>query len=442
MGELSTSEDNKLRVENHFGFHDIPFGVAPDPRFFYESPLYAEGLAALIHGIDVKKGFMLVTGEVGTGKTILLRKLMRQLEPSTRFIFVSTSHLTAYGLIEFMLQSLGLPRKEKTRLELIQELHSYLLDKAKNGQTVALLIDEGQKLSDDTLESLCDLSNLETDEEKLLQIVLVGQPELTVKLAKPALRRIKQRIALHHRLYALQTITDVEHYIAHRLHVSGYEGPEIFSKEASEAIWGYSGGTPRLINIICDNALALACGAGKKKVSPYMIMKVASGLLLERGVDTPKNAAGASTVFRTKSSVTKIQPKKADTQNTALVLTGGIKTDTAEAPVESVIDYDNNDEDNSTEEPSVAAITSHQPAVPPQFFDHMALAAAEAIGPMADLILGDQISALGESRDTFPPNKLTELIQRISREILNDTMRDRFETTMAREISAPPSVRT
>ena len=421
MGELSTSEDNKLRVENHFGFRDIPFGVAPDPRFFYESPLYAEGLAALIHGIDVKKGFMLVTGEVGTGKTILLRKLMRQLEPSTRFVFVSTSHLTAYGLIEFILQSLGLPRKEKTRLELIQELHSYLLDKAENGQTVALLIDEGQKLSDDTLESLCDLSNLETDEEKLLQIVLVGQPELTVKLAKPALRRIKQRIALHHRLYALQTITDVEHYIAHRLHISGYQGSEIFSKEASEAIWGYSGGTPRLINIICDNALALACGTGKKKVSPYMIMKVASGLLLERGVDTPKNAAGASTVFRTKSTVTKIQPKKPDTQNTALVLTGGIKTDVPEPPV---------------------AITSHQPAVPPQFFDHMALAAAEAIGPMADLILGDQISALGESRDTFPPNKLTELIQRISREILNDTMRDRFETTMAREISAPPSVRS
>jgi len=106
MGELSISEVNKLRVESHFGFRDIPFGVAPDPRFFYENPLYAEGLAALIHGLENKKGFMLVTGEVGTGKTILLRKLMRQLEPSTRYVFVSTSHLTAYGLIEFMLQSL------------------------------------------------------------------------------------------------------------------------------------------------------------------------------------------------------------------------------------------------------------------------------------------------------------------------------------------------
>src|SRR3954468_10577860 len=157
MGELSASEENKLRVENHFGFRDIPFGVAPDPRFFYENPLYSEGLAALIHGIENKKGFMLVTGEVGTGKTILLRKLMRQLETNTRFVFVSTSHLTAYGLIEFMLQSLGLPRKEKTRLELIQELHGYLLEKAESGQAVALLIDEGQKLSDDTLESLCDL---------------------------------------------------------------------------------------------------------------------------------------------------------------------------------------------------------------------------------------------------------------------------------------------
>jgi type II secretory pathway predicted ATPase ExeA len=139
---------------------------------------------------------------------------------------------------------------------------------------------------------LCDLSNLETDEEKLLQIVLVGQPEVAIKLNKPSLRRIKQRITLHHRLYSLQTPTEVEHYIRHRLEMVGYSGPEIFTREAVEAIWQYSGGTPRLINILCDNTLAIACLKAKKKVSAYMIMKAAAGLLLEPGLEAPKVSAG------------------------------------------------------------------------------------------------------------------------------------------------------
>jgi type II secretory pathway predicted ATPase ExeA len=139
---------------------------------------------------------------------------MRQLEARVHFVFVSNSHLTSYGLTELMVQNLGLSGKEKNRLEMIQELNNYLVEQLKTGRTVALLIDEGQKLSDEALEGLCDLSNLETDEEKLLQIVLVGQPELVAKLNKPSLRRIKQRIAIHHRLYALQTTGEIEHLFA------------------------------------------------------------------------------------------------------------------------------------------------------------------------------------------------------------------------------------
>src|SRR6185436_1681657 len=251
MIELPKSHGRKSLFESHFGFREMPFGVTPDPRFFYGHPLYLEGLAALIHGIESKKGFMLVTGEVGTGKTILLRKLMRQLEARVQFVFISNSHLTSFGLTEMIVQSLGISAKEQSRLEMIQELNNYLIEQLKSGRTVVLLVDEAQKLSDEALEGLCDLSNLETDEEKLLQIVLVGQPEVATKLNKSSLRRIKQRIALHHRLYALQTPAEVDQYICHRLRIVGYEGPDIFGKEAVEAVWHYSGGTPRLINILC-----------------------------------------------------------------------------------------------------------------------------------------------------------------------------------------------
>jgi hypothetical protein len=255
----------------------------------------------------------------------------------------------------------------------------------------------------------------------LLQIVLVGQPEIASKLNKPALRRIKQRIALHHRLYSLQTPTEVEHYIRHRLNVAGYEGPEIFNKEAVEAIWQYSGGTPRLINILCDNALAMACAASKKKVSPYMIMKAAGGLLLEPGAETPKLASDAG-LLRMRNAALRASQRRIEP---------------------------NSDETNSNDQPGVpliplresdrvtlSRIATRGPSVSSQFFDRMARAATEAMGPMADRILGDQISALGESRHEFPQVKLGELIQRVSGEILNETMRARFQSTMFREIAA------
>ncbi|HKX48926.1 MAG TPA: AAA family ATPase, partial [Candidatus Binatia bacterium] len=248
MVEPLSLGDNKTLVETHFGLHDMPFGVAPDPRFFFQNYHYTEALDVLADGIKAKKGLLVVTGEVGTGKTILLRKLMRHLEATTRFVFVSTSHVTSDGLIELIVEDLGLPTQGKTRFEIEQALKDYLLQQNREAKTVALLIDEAQKVTDGALESLCDLSNLETEQEKLLQIVLVGQPELIVKLRKPALQRIKQRIAIHYQTRALSLASEVEHYIRHRLRAAGYEGPEIFNQKALEAIWSYSSGTPRLIN--------------------------------------------------------------------------------------------------------------------------------------------------------------------------------------------------
>jgi len=421
MIEFSRSQKHKAMFEGHFGFRETPFSVTPDPRFFFSHPLYLEGLAALVHGIESKTGFMLVTGEVGTGKTILLRKLMCHMDARVHFVFVSNSHLTSYGLTELMVQNLGLNNKEKTRLEMIQDLNSYLIHQLRTGRTVALLIDEAQKLSDEALEGLCDLSNLETDKEKLLQIVLVGQPELITKLNKSSLRRIKQRIAIHHHLYSFQTTSEVDHYIRHRLQIVGYDGPEIFTKNGIEAIWHYSGGTPRLINILCDTALAMACVAARKKVSPYMLMRAAGDLMLEQATEAPKIGTSEAGLLRMKTPAPRINQKRSEPNR--------IEANTSERPEAVIIPL------RQSDRVLLSQIATKGPAVSLQFFDRMTRAATEAMGPMANRILGDQISALGESRHAFPQGKLADLILRVSGEILNETMRARFQTKMIREIA-------
>ncbi len=411
--EAINLQEPKGVFENYFGFRESPFGVAPDPRFFYGSPPYLEGLAALVYGIRAKKGLMLVTGEVGTGKTILLRKLMRQLEGGVRFVFVSSSHITSYSLVELMVQDLNLPLKEKNRLDMIHELNGYLIAQLKQGHTVSLLVDEGQNLSDDALEGLCSLSNLETDQEKLLQIVLVGQPELATKLSKSAFRRIKQRIAIHHRLLALQTIDEVEDYVRHRLEVAGYQGPEIFTKESIEAIWHYSAGTPRLINTLCDNALNIAGDTSKKRVSAYMVMRAASTLLLEDGQEGHKPALPELGGARTRLPATKNSQKRSPLM-TAHFSNGGLNGDSLEG----------------------AQSDTQTRTVPLHIFEYMTRIAMAAMGPMAPLVLRDQLSVLGESQAAFPQPKLTQLVELMSREILNETMRVRFQDMMAQEIDA------
>jgi type II secretory pathway predicted ATPase ExeA len=423
MVEPVSLDENKTSVDTHFGFRDMPFGVAPDPRFFFRNDHYAEGLDVLTQGIKAKKGLLLVTGEVGTGKTILLRKLMRHLEGTTRFVFVSTSHLTSDGLIDLIVEDLGIPTQGKMGFELAQALKDYLLQQNSKAKTVAVLIDEAQKLTDGALESLCDLSNLETEQDKLLQIVLVGQPELLVKLRKPALQRIKQRIAIHHQTRTLSLASDVEQYIRHRLRAAGYEGPEIFNQKALEAIWSYSSGTPRLINTLCDNALALTSRAGRKRVSAYVIVKVASKLMLDRPADGRTNGASSNGngVGRPTAGNFGRHTSQATQQ--------------AAETVRTFIDHQSNQLAAPLNAPKERTVAS-------QFFDFMARAATEGIGPMAKLIINDQIADFGESRDSFPQNKLAELIERVSREIFSDTMRARFLDKMAQAVSALQTMRT
>ncbi len=267
---------------SYFGFKETPFSVTPDPRVFYTNRLYQEALSALLYGIEAKKGFIVITGEVGTGKTTLLRKLMRNLEATTHSVFIFNTHLSFPELLQLILHDLGLAHDGKSRVTMIQELNDYLIAQLQKGHIVSLLIDEAQNLSDETLEGLRLLSNLETDKEKLLQIVLMGQPELEVKLDQPQLRQLKQRVALQCRLARLRD-QEVGPFIDFRLRAVGYEGEGLFNPDAVKQIASYSKGIPRLINIICDNALLIAYGTSQRTVSAEMIKEVANDLRLEEG---------------------------------------------------------------------------------------------------------------------------------------------------------------
>ena len=216
---------------SYFGFHESPFSVTPDPRFFYANTVYREAFVTLRYGIDAKKGFIVITGEVGTGKTTLLRKLLQTLEDTVHSVFVFNTYLSFPELLELTLHDLGLSPNGQSKLAMIQQLNDYLIEQLKIGHTVTILIDEAQNLKDEVLENLRLLSNLETDQEKLIQIVLMGQPELQTKLAQPRLRQLRQRVALKCRLHPLKT-TEVGPYIDSRLQAIGYEGPTLFEPDA------------------------------------------------------------------------------------------------------------------------------------------------------------------------------------------------------------------
>jgi general secretion pathway protein A len=263
----------------YFGFREKPFNATPDPRFFYTNPAYQEAYATLLCGIRERKGFIVLTGEVGTGKTTLLQKLMDSLQGTVPCVFLYNTNLTFEEILTFTCHELSLPVKGG-RLAKIQALNDFLIGQLKRGATAALLIDEAQNLSEDVLENLRLLSNLETRSEKLLQIVLVGQPELETLLNQPKLRQLKQRVTLRYRLDGLEE-REVGSYIDCRLRAVGYDRDNLFTRESLESITRYSKGVPRLINVICDNALQIAYASSTKKVSGDVIREVAHDLGLE-----------------------------------------------------------------------------------------------------------------------------------------------------------------
>jgi general secretion pathway protein A len=262
-----------------FRFPEAPFKATPDPRFYYSNHTYKNAWATLRFGIEARKGFIVITGEPGTGKTTLLRKAMQAFSSKIKMAYVSDTLVGGDDLLSRMLNDLALGDSKENRSAMTKRLTDYIIEQFEQGNIVALLVDEAQKMSLEGLEELRCLANLETDKDKLLQIVLAGQPELEQKLDQPELRQLKQRIVLRCRLKPIAR-EEVRAYIDSRLHVVGYRSEDLFEPNAIEKIACYSSGIPRLINIVCDNALLAAYSRSARKVSACMVDIVAENLRL------------------------------------------------------------------------------------------------------------------------------------------------------------------
>lgn len=240
-----------------YGFYESPFNITPDPRFLFFSGRHQEAFDHLLFGIKERKGFIQFTGEVGTGKTTLCRALLDALDPGYKTALILNPCMTGPQLLRTIVTEFGLSPGRNDRVVWLEILNEFLLDQVDRCHDVILVIDEAQDLSLDLMEQVRLLSNLETDRQKLLQIVLIGQPELRQMLNDRSLRQLRQRITVRYHLTALDFI-ETEQYIAHRLRVAGANGRPSFSRSALRKIFRYSRGVPRLINAVCDKALL--CG--------------------------------------------------------------------------------------------------------------------------------------------------------------------------------------
>jgi general secretion pathway protein A len=258
-----------------FGLRETPFNVSPDPRYLFLTEQTQEALSVLTYGIENRKGFILLSGEVGTGKTTLVNKLLEWLHHeavATAFLF--NSRLNVPQFFDFVMADFGLTCESRLKSQVLMRLNHWLLERYRAGETAVLIIDEAQNLSLQLLEEIRLLTNLETSTEKLLQIVLSGQPELELKLKRPELRQLRQRITLRCKTLPL-TLPEVRGYITRRLSIAGADSQPIFTPEAVEAVHKYSGGIPRVINLLCEHALISAFADQQRTVPSNTIEVVA-----------------------------------------------------------------------------------------------------------------------------------------------------------------------
>ena len=395
--------------QTHFGLSQAPFNITPDPTFLYLTVSHREGLAQLSYGIRARKGFVVLTGEVGTGKTTLIHALLNDLNGSVHTALIFSAIVSPADLLRTVCEEFGLIEPKRP----LQEMHDYLvslneflLGSYRKGKNCALIIDESQNLSAEVLETIRLLSNFETSKEKLLQILLVGQPELAVRLNSPELRQFKQRVMLRHHLRAL-SLQECWEYVMHRLKVAGGDR-SILAPSALETIYSYSGGIPRVINVLCDNALLMGYAIGRKEIDAEIIREVAEDVNITpsleaipmpgRQVVNNVNGCGAAeastvTLTETRSRIVRLEPNP--------------------TPVKTV----------PKSIPSVAF-------VPPSFLNDLVAALTDAMGPMAKIVLRDQINILGESSERFPHAKVDILLESVAREILDEGMRAQFRRHM------------
>src|SRR5579859_4434372 len=274
--------------KSFFGLRENPFRVNPDPRYLYLTSRTKKALDQLTYGVQHCKGLILLTGEVGTGKTTLIHYLLNWLrEQNTPTAFIFNSHLSVNHLFDFILSDFGVPIDFRLNENMLMRLNLWLMGRFRHAEKPVLIVDEAQGLSIGALEEIRLLLNLETDKEKLLQIVLVGQPELDELLKRPELRQLRQRIELRCSTAPLE-FEESQRYIAERLRIAGADGKVIFPPETMDAVYLYSKGIPRVINLLCEHALINAYAEQAHQVPVWAVEEAAEDFQLEGARKSPR----------------------------------------------------------------------------------------------------------------------------------------------------------
>jgi general secretion pathway protein A len=288
-----------------FGLRENPFRVNPDPRYLYRTNEIDEALAGLMHGIRTRKGFLTLIGEVGTGKTTLVNLLLDWLnQQQARSAFIFNSRVNSTQLFEFILAEFEIPCESRSKSQQVMRLNQWLLERNRVGETAVLIIDEAQNLTYPVMEEIRLLTNLETATDKLLQIVMSGQPELEEKLKLPQLRQLRQRITVQCKTCPL-TKEQVHKYIAERLRIAGANGNPIFSPMAMDCAYDYSQGIPRVINLLCEHALTNAYVAEERPIQLTTVEQVAHEFQLHelRPIPPPGSLSVSQDVYTSESFV-------------------------------------------------------------------------------------------------------------------------------------------
>ena len=391
-----------LPYKEHFGLKQDPFNITADPAFLYLSRSHREALAQLSYGIKARKGFVVLTGEVGTGKTTLINGLLDELDGDTRTALIFSYIANPFDLLRYTCNEFGLRSPQHARsdfYEYLALLNDYLFESYRSGKNCALIIDEAQNLSSEVLESVRLLSNFETSKDKLLQILLVGQPELSTRLNSQELRQLKQRVTVRFQLRSL-TLKECHEYIASRLQVAG-GNPTLFTPKAVEVIYACSGGIPRVINVICDGALMTAYALRKTSIDESLIRQVAEDLQIGGTLSSIETA--------TRDSIKTSSPK----------------------PNETPLQSQEHSKPPLKQPPPLVKVAeplgTRSGIVPNIVFEELSVILIDAMGPMASFVLKDGATSLGESIDRFPEDKLDKLIELVSDEILDPAMRQDFQ---------------
>lgn len=275
--------------ENFFGFTHKPFNMTPDSEFFFESPKHEEALSRLLVAVSERHGFAVITGEIGAGKTTVCRALLNKLEPGTKIALILNTHLGKKELLTTVLEDLSIEYRSNSKTHIMASLNSFLLEEAAKSNNVVLIIDEAQNLTPSVLEEIRMLSNLETEKEKLIQIILMGQPELKKKLMHPRLEQFSQRISMYYHIDPLNE-DETKDYIKHRLKVAGYKDNGLFHDKAMAQIYRYSNGIPRLTNLACHHALIGAFLFDKKSVTKDIALEAIEELMHNRAFTSLQKA--------------------------------------------------------------------------------------------------------------------------------------------------------